>query len=138
MVLRAVRAFQNCRAEYSASDQCYFLNSVTDKDTILLSKLQMGIYAPILHAWFKVIPREQFHIVSFENYVKDRVGTVNEIFKFLDLPALEEADLERPHIARYGFRKENIGEMLPSTRQLLQEFYKPYNDMLSKLLAGEW
>ena len=67
-----------------------------------------------------------------------------QIYQFFLIPGrVTDPDLTRnistasPANTRSGGDKL-LGDMLPETRQLLTEFYKPYNERLAKLLGPEF
>ena len=45
----------------------------------------MGLYSIFLKDWLKVFPREQIIIIRSEDYKKDILGTLKQIYRHLEL-----------------------------------------------------
>ena len=94
-----------------------------------LTMLQRGFYAETLTCWLKSFPKEQLLILISEDFYKKPQETMDKIYAFLGLP---------PHKHR-SFRVFNRGKNCDlvlnlETREMLQEFYRPYNEALQLLL----
>lgn len=90
------------------------------------SYLARGRYVEQLKIWMNYFPKDKFLILRTEDLEENPTHTMNEIFEFLDLPPYE---IKNPP-------KMNVGEykaMNPSTRKMLVEYFKPYNEQLHKL-----
>ena len=65
---------------------------------------------------------------------------LGDIFDFLELDPIDEDTLfdvaGLGSVANKGSRQ--IGDMFPETRQLLQDFFTPYNDKLAELLGDDF
>ena len=92
------------------------------------SYLTSGIYADQLERWFKYFPREQFLILSSEDFYKEPNKILNQVFQFLGIPDFNQETFS-------VFRKGNYSKMNPETRKKLVEFFKPHNERLYKLLG---
>ena len=42
-----------------------------------------GLYVVYLNDWLSIIPRDQFYVVRFEDYIEDRLEYVEDIAYFL-------------------------------------------------------
>ncbi len=90
--------------------------------------LGRGLYAKQLEYWFKKIPKEQILIISSEKLQNNTETTLSEIFEFLDISKQNINDLTKQN--KIGYPK-----MKDSTREVLNNFFKPYNEKLFKLLG---
>ena len=49
------------------------------------ARLHMGFYFVFLQDWFRVFPREQFHIIRTEDYSRHMLTYLKEVYRFLGL-----------------------------------------------------
>ena len=93
--------------------------------------LRRGIYYVYLKQWFEVFGKSNLLVLKAEDYYKAPVRTIQTvILPFLDtVPFRDYAD-EESHSSSSGKRVS----MLSSTRQLLHQFYSPFNDLLAGFL----
>jgi hypothetical protein len=89
--------------------------------------IELGLYAEHLKRWLSYYPKEQLLILISEDFYKNTQNNMDKIYEFLDLS---------PHIHE-SFPIMNEGtldiKMKPETRELLKEFYRPYNEELKRL-----
>ncbi|XP_060574610.1 carbohydrate sulfotransferase 15-like [Ruditapes philippinarum] len=106
-------------------------------------RLQVGVYHVFLEDFIKVFGRQQILIIKLENYSYHINQTMNKIFSFLDVGRVADPELNKnittssPANTRSGGDKL-LGDMLPETRRILTEFYRPYNERLTELLGPEF
>ena len=81
-----------------------------------------------LEYWFKKIPKEQILIISSEKLQNNTEETLSEVFEFLDISKQDINDLTKQN--KIGYPK-----MKDSTREVLNNFFKPYNEKLFNLLG---
>ena len=101
-------------------------------------RLSRGMYAPFLAEWFRFFPKKQTLLLSLNDFTGDVRGSLNNITSFLGLkkfPKEQVLDIGR-HYDRW-FIAEEDRSMMPETRAILDQFYKPFNQMLVKLLGSE-
>lgn len=91
-----------------------------------------GLYAEQLEKWLKIFPKEKILMISTEELEKDQTGTINKIFKFLNLPEYTIKDLEKVFTGNY---KDKINS---ETRKKLVEFFKPHYRKLYELIGKEF
>ena len=86
--------------------------------------------------WLAIVKRKNILIIRTEDMSNDIAGTLKTIYRFLDLPQLGDEIMEK--ITRLPRKNEGIKSkpMLPETKKLLIDFYRPYNKMLVKLLGS--
>jgi len=90
--------------------------------------LARGAYVVFLKHWMSAFPREQFLILSNDDLSAQPQQTLGTLFDFLDLP-----DFGITADVRY-----NVGAYSPisaTTRDLLEEFYAPYDRELERFLG---
>jgi len=92
------------------------------------SYLARGRYAEQLERWFALYPRERFHVVRFEDLVREPLGRLNDVLAFLGLPAASRVDLEARNTRRYP-------PLDPATAESLREHFAPHNRRLEALLG---
>ena len=90
--------------------------------------LRHGTYVDKLENWLKSFRREQFCIVENKDLSKNPQQVLDKIFEFLNVPHFKLRQEERWNVGKYKKMKE-------STRKTLQDFFKPYNERLYKLLS---
>ena len=106
------------------------------------NKLAVSIYYVHLLKWLQFYPKEQFLFLSTDDMNADPHGFLSRITDFLGLHPIS------PEQARQWFTvKRNVQKLVtenPSklvmwneTWRLLEDFYKPYNAMLVKLISDE-
>ena len=95
--------------------------------------LRGNIYVVKFERWFKVFTNpDQFLILENEELKKFPQDTYNKSFKYLGLEKFEIKNLAIFNVQN----KKSV--MHKSTRKLLQEFFKPYNERLFKLLGKDF
>jgi len=92
------------------------------------SYVAQGRYLDMLPRWFELFPREQFHIVASEDFYADPNRVVNEVWSFLGLT---------PGRLRSSKRHNFVPapDLLPATRQHLQDSFAEHNRELEQLLG---
>ena len=93
-----------------------------------------SIYYIYIQEWLKVFPRKQLLIIKAEEYYSNREAVMTDVFKFLDVPALNDTTMEAVKKHKVLNTGNKIQPMLNETRYLLNEFTDIYNKELAKLL----
>ncbi|XP_052783018.1 carbohydrate sulfotransferase 15-like [Mya arenaria] len=105
---------------------------------ILSMHLRRGLYSVFLADYLSVFPRDQILVHRLEDMSDDREHVLNTTHVFLGLRPMSKADLELVSRGEHSNRRRqadvSIGDMWLSTRTLLYQFYKPFNEMLANLL----
>ncbi|KAK3598412.1 hypothetical protein CHS0354_005506 [Potamilus streckersoni] len=128
----AVNKFKDC-LKYNTERGCAYNKSITT----IKNRIRVGLYAIHIADWFRAFPRDQFLFLKTEDYVKDVRTTLVTVFDFLQLEFLP---LQAPSsILSKGKMNQRTKtfEMLPATRKLLEDFYRPHNDRLWELLGDK-
>ena len=87
-----------------------------------------GHYAEQLERAFALFPPEQVHVINSETYFRQPAQEYLKLLTFLGLRRYEPT----------GFRQVNAepsGSLPAKTRQMLEEYYAPHDERLTKLLG---
>jgi len=95
------------------------------------SYLSRSVYADQLKEWLSFFPRRQILALRSENFFADTSGTLEIIFRFLNLPAFEIRNL-RPR------NQSDYDTMEAGTRGQLLEYFAPHNQRLYRLLGEDF
>ena len=92
-----------------------------------------GMYAIQLNRWLSGFRRNNFFVLKTEELSDDLAkDTMNHVYKHIGLP---EFELENITAKNMGSSHE---PMSIEIQELLDRFYKPYNDQLVKILGEKW
>ena len=96
-----------------------------------------GLYAIQLRQWFHAYQefgksRDDFMVVHSESMRANKNEVYQKVLEFLGLEQFDLKTEEEVYALPYQAPMKNV------TRALLEEFYKPYNQDLYKLLGKEW
>ncbi|KAK7480774.1 hypothetical protein BaRGS_00027940, partial [Batillaria attramentaria] len=132
-VREAIKVYNDCFARFSMR-HCANNATVFGQAKVMLI---VSLYSVFVQDWLTLFPREQILVVTTEKYNAYMEENLKKIFEFLELGPLSAIHLQR--IAQHGpYNKgqhySKAGPMLPSTRALLEDFYRPYNQQLAHLL----
>ena len=92
-----------------------------------------GIYYPYIKDWMKAFP--SMKIVRTEDYRQNRSLIYEQLVDYIGLDAAGSELAKSSTIAGRGPKRDF--EMLNETKQLLDDFYKPFNEMLADLLGNK-
>ncbi|GAB6023152.1 hypothetical protein CHUAL_007232 [Chamberlinius hualienensis] len=133
-VVQLLARFNSCKHQKSALACAYDKDFRTSQD-LLISDSLYGLY---VKEWLRVIGPENLLIIRTEDYKSHRRETLRETFRFLGLcdltPQDEDAILNMDEVNK---GQVDIGPMLPVTRQILNDFFRPYNEMMVEALNDE-
>jgi hypothetical protein len=87
-----------------------------------------GQYPDQLDRVYQHFPRAQVHIIESEAFFRQPGAEYRGLLRFLGLPPFEPAGFDR-YNARPG------APMLPQTRKMLEEHYRPSDEHLARLLG---
>lgn len=90
-----------------------------------------GRYAEQLERWFKVFPREQFHVLAMEDLAVDPQGALDGVHEFLRLQPRRADNLDPRYVSKYD-------AMPPQDRARLTEYFRPHNERLYELLGRDF
>ena len=96
-----------------------------------------GLYAEQIRNYYSIFPREQFHILKFDDFVADPAGVIRGIFQFLgvDPDFSPKLDVDRNSgdlTARFTLIQYYAAKIRPhSVRRALAPFFRRVNSMKS-------
>lgn len=98
-------------------------------------QLIKGMYSEFVEAWTSVFPRDQILFMRNEDYQSEPRAHLKAVMKFLGLRDLTEDEWTKVlGVERTNAQSSRYPRMLPETRQLLMDFYAPFNTKLAELL----
>lgn len=116
------------------------INQLEDQKTDFWTKLHnpkiqgylaKGLYIYFLEKWIKVFPREQFLILSSEEFYANPDLKTTEVLNFLGLPEY--------HLSQYHqYNTRPYPPISESTRRLLNHYFQPYNQKLEDCLGMQF
>ncbi|MGL5134546.1 MAG: tetratricopeptide repeat protein [Planktothrix sp.] len=93
--------------------------------------LAKGLYIHFLEKWIKVFPREQFLILSSEEFYANPDQGTTKVLNFLGLPEY--------HLLNYHqYNTRPYPPISESTRRLLNDYFQPYNQKLEDCLGMQF
>ncbi|KAK0142120.1 Carbohydrate sulfotransferase 15 [Merluccius polli] len=135
-VSESLQLFDGCVAMTTIRSCVY--NSTLNKGMPI--RMPVGLYVVFLLDWLTVFPRDQLLVLRLEDHALNRKYTMNRVFNFLSLgPLTEQQEAEITQSPASNTRTEsnrNLGPMLAVTRELLQDFYQPFNQKLAQVLQN--
>ena len=141
-VVMSINAYVNCEKQQSENFCSYNqqkginITGGAGDCTRVLKTIQYGRYYIYIQNWMEFFPREQFYIVQMERYSLHQKSFIESLWAFLDLAPVEHTQSRHLAAASGHVNSANtdIGEMMGKTRQLLHDFFAPYNRKLAELL----
>ena len=109
--------------------------------------LYTGMYAVHLSQWLKYFElNKTLMVVQFEKLMVNKAAVFQDICHFLGIPYsdLEETVLEKDYrpfhrnTTKKSREKAPVDPLLNETRHYLENFYRPYNQELARMLGGQW
>ena len=117
-------------------------------DNTVCAAFRLGLYYYYIVDWLEVFPREQFLFLSTERYSDDTVNVINSdiLLQFLKLEPFQgqaEKDIRDMPI-QFPLKRDAKGKLkkshnfnsdiLPETREILEQLYRPSNLKLAQFL----
>ncbi|KAK9965997.1 hypothetical protein ABG768_005051 [Culter alburnus] len=104
-------------------------------------RLQVGLYVMFILDWLSVFSRDQLLVLRLEDHAANVTHSMNRVFHFLQLgPVSKQTERlirRRPVANTRDPSDRKLGPMKPVTRELLRQFYAPFNQKLSAVLQDE-
>jgi N-acetylgalactosamine 4-sulfate 6-O-sulfotransferase len=91
---------------------------------------------PLHQDWLAHFPRQQLLLLRYEDYKAALPQYLEAVLRFLDVPQPDTATWQAMLDAAVQNTKA-YPAMRPDTRQLLQQFYAPFNKELLQALEGD-
>uniref|UniRef100_A0A3P9H9Y6 Sulfotransferase n=1 Tax=Oryzias latipes TaxID=8090 RepID=A0A3P9H9Y6_ORYLA len=136
-VSESLQLFEGCLMEYTMRS-CVYNTTVNNAMPV---RLQVGLYIIYLMDWLRVFNREQILVLRLEDHASNRKYTMHKVFDFLGLgPLTKEIESEITESPASNTRRpadKNLGPMMAITKEILREFYTPFNAKLAKVLQND-
>uniref|UniRef100_A0A8C5QZ07 Sulfotransferase n=1 Tax=Leptobrachium leishanense TaxID=445787 RepID=A0A8C5QZ07_9ANUR len=134
-VNESLQMFESC-LQISSVRACAYNTTFSN---IMPVRLQVGLYVMYLSDWFSLFHMNQFLILRLEDHSANITHSMRLVYDFLHLGHLSnKEETSITHNPASNSRRpddRSLGPMLPQTRQILKDFYHPYNKGLARLLA---
>ncbi|XP_052250310.1 carbohydrate sulfotransferase 15-like [Dreissena polymorpha] len=133
----AVDLYSSC-VQTNSPRQCVYDPALGNKARV---RLRVGMYSVFLRDWLRLFPLSQFHILRLEDYSREPVNYVKEVYRFLglrEIPSAREKLMVTSSTSNVRKQSDRaLGDMLSETRALLLQFYRPYNEELAAMLSSK-
>nr|KAG5696141.1 hypothetical protein BaRGS_026500 [Batillaria attramentaria] len=132
---RSVRMYSKCMETMSVR-ACAYNHTLARRTKLMLHE---GMYSVFLEDWFRIFPRNQIYIVRMEDYSPNIPGELAKIYDFLELKPLSSQELQEianMSIVNTG-KNYDVGPMNNKSYWMLNQFYRPFNERLARLLKDE-
>ncbi|MEG4321087.1 MULTISPECIES: tetratricopeptide repeat protein [unclassified Microcoleus] len=90
--------------------------------------LARGRYIEFIKNWLAFFPREQLLILKSEDLYAGAAATVQQVLAFLQLPEYQLSEYQNANPGAYPLVNQSV-------RELLNDYFKPYNQELEEYLA---
>lgn len=132
-VVDAIKNHTDCRKHNSLRACAYNATLETFK-----IRLRVGMYNIFISDWLEIFPRKNILVVRSEDTGgQNREATYKRILEFLNIrpfTRLEEVSIfQRGPTNTRSASEKKLGDMLPETRTLIENFYEPFNKKLTKM-----
>ena len=136
-VRKEIVRFRDCVKGKGLRRCCFDSKHLNRYDTAVVT-LTLGIYICYIREWKEKFG-DHMKIIRLEDYGSRPSSTLHEVYEFLEVSPFSEEKIDafiNIHEAKETRNSNNrvLGDMLNSTRQLLNSFYRPFNLELAKLL----
>lgn len=132
IIVGRIKEWEECKKSYN---ELVCLYTSTGRDGDMKALIRHSLYILLLEGAFKFIPRSQILISKMPTTDDEKLKTMKALFDFLNQTdyAFSEVKQQNSTIA------ELQNNVLEKTISLLDDFFKPYNKQLSRLLrSDEW
>ncbi|KAG2490124.1 hypothetical protein HYH03_011430 [Edaphochlamys debaryana] len=133
-VTEDIKEWQNCLKE---ANKLFCLKMYTPQ------QLVKGMYSDFLAPWLDLWPRDRFLFMRTEDYKVAPVDHVKTTMKFLGLRDLSQSEmknilaLEAKNTQSSKYDDSQLSPELQKAYKMLQDFYRPYNQALSKAFGDD-
>ncbi|KAG2482249.1 hypothetical protein HYH03_018812 [Edaphochlamys debaryana] len=101
-------------------------------------QLVKGMYAEFVDAWASVFPRDQLLFMRTEDYKAAPREHIQAVIKFLGMRDLSnEETTTMMRLRRFNAQSEKYPAMWAKSRKMLEDFYRPFNEKLMKVLGND-
>ncbi|ESO82607.1 hypothetical protein LOTGIDRAFT_109056, partial [Lottia gigantea] len=130
---KSIKIIKKCMAKFG-DRYCIFNSAITDQMKV---RLHIGLYSVFMKEWLNVFNRDQILDIRLEELSENPGAVLIEVFDFLSVAPLSPKQLVEilsSENKNEGRRKLRMSDMLPETRDLLNDFYSFYNREMALLM----
>ncbi|XP_072040798.1 carbohydrate sulfotransferase 15-like [Amphiura filiformis] len=111
-------------------------------------RIQVSVYISHIREWLRVYPRKRKQVLILRTedwHNRLKLHLLPKVFTFLEINPMTEKQLrplwaeaksiQNKEVSKHGERK--FGTILQETKQLLRNFYRPYNEQLAEFLEDD-
>ena len=135
-VTASMIAWNQCILKRKSPRACVYDSSLSVPNNIMMTSFRQCIYYVIVEDILALMPRDQIFIVRAEDYYKNRGPTLSAIYKALKLPKPSEKLAKKLIKTGVSNKKHGGFKMLKSTANKINNFFRPYNAILAKVLES--
>ena len=147
-IVEKIGIFNKCKARGLPLDKCMDVASVKlsspDLPSCGTTRLEIALYYVHTRKWLSVVPRERIHFFTLEELITvDLTHTAKMILDFLEIPMTDDSYNFQDIVCnenkqeKIDYKRDPRLQMREDTRQILEEFFQPYNQMLADLLDDD-
>ncbi|XP_011682709.1 carbohydrate sulfotransferase 15 [Strongylocentrotus purpuratus] len=103
----------------------------------LIPELQAGLYYVYARDWMNAFSRDGVLVIRLEDWQADPLRVHRQLFNFLDLEQLSEKEEEKILQEARKNKSINKRKLLPQTKKILDDFYRPYNKKMVLLMGDD-
>ena len=140
--ISAISQFRKCTENGKSEFHCSTLVGSYSGEQGACKKVRLGLSMYYLHVirWFNIFPKSQIHIIRINDLSTSLHDTMSHVWDFIGVHKInttikEEGSNKNPWISMEEYKTKF--KMWPSTRTLLDNFFKIYNIKLASLLDDE-
>ena len=102
-------------------------------NAVIFNYIRHGMYVNKIKTWFDLFPKNQIQILPTDLLTKEPRKFLKITFEFLGVSNHPIKNLQKTNVGKY----KNMNE---TTKKILTDFYKPYNEKLFELIGKrlEW
>ncbi|PIK61810.1 putative carbohydrate sulfotransferase 15 [Apostichopus japonicus] len=117
---------------------CAFVHGSSSPTAPYGNHLYQGKYAIYLREWVETFGLENIHVLRLEDWKNNTIRELDGVIRYLDLEPLTIESMNRivdrsvKNVNKKAVDREVV--MTPSMRSVVEEYYRPWNVILSELL----
>lgn len=141
LTVLAVEEFMNCINNNHTEFYCVTLAGSFSGENAGCEKVRLGLSVYYIHIlrWFSVFPQNKFLLIRLEDLVTDSVDSMKRVWSFLKVSSINTVIKSKENsndwISSSKYKDHFI--MWEKTKDLLKDFFHPYNLKLAQLLDNQ-
>ncbi|XP_046378221.2 carbohydrate sulfotransferase 15-like [Haliotis rufescens] len=127
-VVDDLRMFKDCCSKFPMRTCAY--------NSSFKERMLIGLYHVFISDWMKVFPRDHILIARLEDMRDDPYASYSKIFEFLGLSQVSRSELHQILSKSNMNQSRKRFQVKNETRRLLEDFFRPHNIELAKLMKN--